>query len=97
MGVHGKEAADQLRNKKEGDRNIQRRSSDADFFLCNHFDEPSANDDDGDAIGEHHFVVFKQFIIPLGQNEGDENKKEWKAPPYNAGTPRCDVHDLKYI
>lgn len=66
-----------------------------------HFDEPGRGDDGGQGVHDHHFVVFKQFVIPGGQDKGDENKKKGKAKFNNPIHPqryaRCfRVHEAKY-
>src|SRR3989339_840585 len=81
MRIHGKERAYQLRQDKKKNRDIQGGPSDPDFTRSHHVDDPRANDKNSQPVRHHHFVVFKQFIIPRCEDQGNEDEKEDKPDP----------------
>ena len=43
-----------------------------------HFDGPRRGDNDRKGVGEHHFVVFKQFVVNRCQDKRHEDEEEEK-------------------
>ena len=59
---------------KQGD--FQKSVPKDEFFINKTLDCPGAGDCGGEAIGEQHFVVFKQFGIDRGEDQRDQGHEE---------------------
>ena len=62
------------------------------LFLSNHFDDPRTYDDHRERVRHHHLVVFKQFVIPGGEKQGDEGKEKNKSGANHPITPGGEFH-----
>ena len=62
-----------------------------------HFYNPKTCDDNRKGVRDDHLVVFKQFVIPWCEDEGDEDKEKVKCPSNYSRRPHGGVHVVKYI
>ena len=97
MRIDGEKRTDKLGAGKKQDRDIQGSALQADFALPDHFDKPRRGHDYGDSVDHHHLVVLKKFVVPGGEKQGNEAKKQVKSDFYARVAKANKLHGGKYI
>jgi len=73
---------------------VKRRFCDSYVSRRYHLDYPSACDDNGHGVRDHHLVEFEQFVIHRGKDQRNEEKEQGKSGTDEAITPEKEIHGV---